>query len=67
MDKLITINDLSSCISVPAKTIRNKLNDGTWPLPPVRIGRSLRWRESDVARIVSGEIVVPQSVREPSA
>lgn len=55
-DRLIDIQDLSVEVKVPVKTIRNKLSNGTWPLPPVRIGRSLRWLQSDVDRLKRGEI-----------
>jgi predicted DNA-binding transcriptional regulator AlpA len=52
-DRLIDIRDLANTLKVPAKTIRNKLSNGTWPIAPVRIGRALRWRESDVARLIA--------------
>ena len=55
-DFLIDINDLAQQIKVPAKTIRNKLSNGTWPLPPVRIGRALRWRQAEVDRLKGGEL-----------
>lgn len=47
-DTLIDINDLAGILKIPAKTIRNKLSDGTWELPPLRIGKSLRWSQADV-------------------
>ncbi len=52
-DALMDIRDLSERLKVPPKTIRNKLSNGTWPIQPVRIGRALRWRESDVAREIA--------------
>ena len=55
-DLLIDINDLSQQLKIPPKTIRNKLSNGTWPLAPVRIGRALRWRKSEVDRLISGEL-----------
>ncbi len=45
---LIDIRDLSEQLKVPEKTIRNKMSEGNWPLQPIRIGRSLRWRQTDV-------------------
>jgi predicted DNA-binding transcriptional regulator AlpA len=63
MDKLININDVSGRLKVPAKTIRNKLSNGTWPLLPIRIGRALRWRESDVAALIAKPPVSPPSRR----
>jgi predicted DNA-binding transcriptional regulator AlpA len=53
-DQLIDIDDLSKTLKIPAKTIRNKLSNGTWPIKPVRIGRALRWRESDVTKAIAG-------------
>jgi predicted DNA-binding transcriptional regulator AlpA len=47
-NSLIDINDLAGILKIPAKTIRNKLSDGTWPLTPIRIGKALRWLSSDV-------------------
>ena len=47
-DTLIDINDLAGILKIPAKTIRNKLSDGTWELAPLRIGKSLRWSQADV-------------------
>jgi len=53
-NRLIDIDDLAKCLKTPAKTIRNKLSNGTWPIRPIRIGRALRWRESDVAETITG-------------
>jgi predicted DNA-binding transcriptional regulator AlpA len=47
-EQLIDINDLAGILKIPAKTIRNKLSNGTWPIEPFRIGKTLRWRTSDV-------------------
>ncbi len=55
-DQLVDIKDLGQQLKVPTKTIRNKLSNGTWPVEPIRIGRSLRWRQSDVDRLIKGEI-----------
>ena len=52
-DALMDIQDLANRLKIPKKTIRNKLSNGTWPIQPVRIGRALRWRESDVARAIA--------------
>jgi predicted DNA-binding transcriptional regulator AlpA len=53
-DRLLDIQDLADRLKIPTKTIRNKLSDGTWPIRPVRIGRALRWRETDVAAAIAG-------------
>jgi predicted DNA-binding transcriptional regulator AlpA len=53
-DRLLDIKDLANRLKIHPKTIRNKLSNGTWPIDPVRIGRALRWRESDVAAAIAG-------------
>jgi predicted DNA-binding transcriptional regulator AlpA len=53
-DRLLDIRDLADRLKIPTKTIRNKLSNGTWPIRPVRIGRALRWRETDVAAAIAG-------------
>jgi predicted DNA-binding transcriptional regulator AlpA len=52
-DRLLDIAELADRLKIPAKTIRNKLCDGTWPIRPLRIGRAVRWRESDVDRVIA--------------
>jgi predicted DNA-binding transcriptional regulator AlpA len=53
-DRLLNIQDLADRLKIPPKTIRNKLSNGTWPITPIRIGRALRWRETDVAAAIAG-------------
>ena len=53
-DRLIDIKDLADRLKIPPKTIRNKLSNGTWPLEPMRIGKALRWRESQVDAMIAG-------------
>jgi predicted DNA-binding transcriptional regulator AlpA len=60
-DQLLNINDLAQRLKIPAKTIRNKLSQGTWPIAPLRIGRALRWRESDIDAMISAETARPVS------
>lgn len=52
-EQLIDINDLASILKVPAKTIRNKLSNGSWPILPIKIGKALRWRPSDIEAYLS--------------
>jgi predicted DNA-binding transcriptional regulator AlpA len=60
-DRLVDIIELSNALKISAKTIRNKLSNGTWPIKPVRIGRALRWRESDVTQAIAA---LPNEPRE---
>lgn len=64
-DGLIDIRDLGLQLKIPVKTIRNKLSNGTWPLRPVRIGRALRWRQSEVDRLKRGESDEPGPTAQP--
>jgi predicted DNA-binding transcriptional regulator AlpA len=52
-DRLLDIAELANRLKIPEKTIRNKLCEGTWPIRPLRIGRAVRWRESDVDRVIA--------------
>jgi len=65
-NQLIDIDDLSKALKIPAKTIRNKLSNGTWPIKPVRIGRALRWRESDVTQAIAALPNDPRGSSPPS-
>jgi predicted DNA-binding transcriptional regulator AlpA len=60
-DRLVDIIELSNALRISTKTIRNKLSNGTWPIKPVRIGRALRWRESDVTQAIAA---LPNEPRE---
>ena len=53
-ERLLNIQDLADRLKISPKTIRNKLSNGTWPITPIRIGRALRWRETDVAAAIAG-------------
>jgi predicted DNA-binding transcriptional regulator AlpA len=53
IEPLIDINDLSVELKISAKTIRNRLSKKSWPIPPIRIGRTLRWRRADVIRTLT--------------
>jgi excisionase family DNA binding protein len=48
--RLMTVNEASTLLRVSAKTIRRLIERGE--LPPVRIGRSVRLRPTDVLRII---------------
>jgi hypothetical protein len=56
-EQLIDINDLAGILKIPAKTIRNKLSDGTWELLPIRIGKALRWPADAYVREPRGKNV----------
>jgi hypothetical protein len=63
-EPLIEINDLSVELKIAAKTIRNRLSNKSWPIPPIRIGRTLRWRREDVIRALTKLVVDTESRRQ---
>lgn len=52
-EPLIDIDELARRLKIATKTIRNKLSERTWPIPPMRIGGALRWRPADVSRALN--------------
>ncbi|QLG89930.1 helix-turn-helix domain-containing protein [Chitinibacter bivalviorum] len=55
MDRLIDIKELSETISLAEQTIYNRFNKGGDLPPAIKLGRSLRWRESDVAAWIASK------------
>ncbi|WP_297575971.1 AlpA family transcriptional regulator [uncultured Deefgea sp.] len=55
MDRLIDIKELSQTISLAEQTIYNRFNTGGDLPPAIKLGRSLRWRESDVAAWIASK------------
>lgn len=49
MDRLMTVEELSDYLRVPKTTLYGWRYKGTGP-PAIRVGRALRYRESDVER-----------------
>jgi predicted DNA-binding transcriptional regulator AlpA len=48
-NRLIDIFELAERVCLSPKTIRNKLHEGSFPLPPLKQGgRKNFWREADV-------------------
>ena len=41
--RLIDIKELSLRLAMKPQTIRNQLSAGTFPLPPKKLGRLVRW------------------------
>jgi len=46
--EILTILDVAKMLKLSKRTICNLMVDGTNPLPALRIGRSVRFRRSDV-------------------
>ena len=49
-DALLTADEVAAMFNVDARTIRRRVADGTFPAP-VKVGRSVRWRRSDLERL----------------
>jgi predicted DNA-binding transcriptional regulator AlpA len=66
-EPLIDLEELARELKIAPKTIRNKLSDKTWPIPPIRIGGALRWRPADVRRALTrmGQVDVPSEAAIP--
>ena len=63
MDRLLDFASAAERLGIATKTMRNRLSQGTWPIKPVRIGRRVMWRESDITDVVAGRIEIPPGVR----
>ena len=48
MSDILTINELASMLKLSKRTICNLMVEQTNPLPALRIGRSVRFRRSDI-------------------
>jgi predicted DNA-binding transcriptional regulator AlpA len=46
-DEMLTIDEVSTMFKVDVRTIRRRVTTGDFP-EPVRIGRSVRWKRSDL-------------------
>ncbi len=54
MDSLIDINTLAETLALKPQTIRNRLSNGTWPLPTYKLNGKLVWKDSEVQDYLSG-------------
>jgi len=50
--RLIDINELAKIMNLAVQTIRNQLCSGSFPIPPKKIGGSLRWDSRDVEKFL---------------
>ena len=58
MEELLTIQDLSEIFKVPPKCVYNLGYRGCLP-QPIKVGRLLRWRRSDVDLWIKEQKVAP--------
>ncbi len=50
--RLLKINEVAEILRLRPQTIRNQLSKKIFPIPPVKIGRRLRWDERDVLKYI---------------
>ena len=50
--KLIGIKDLAYLLDLKPQTIRNKLANNSFPIQPIKIGGSVRWRLVEVTEFI---------------
>jgi len=54
LERLLTVRQVCSTLSVSDRSLRRWVHLGLVPPPDVRIGRNLRWKESSIRRIREG-------------
>ena len=52
--RLLTIIEVAEILRFRPQTIRNQLCRKIFPIPPIKIGGRLRWREGEVLKYVEG-------------
>ncbi len=60
MTQTLKIREVAKILQMCPRTIQRHVSKGTIP-PPLRIGHSVRWRESDIQQFLSRPILVAPS------
>ena len=47
-ERLMDIRELTEILKISKQTVYNRLSSGTFPINTYKVGRSLRWRLSEV-------------------
>jgi predicted DNA-binding transcriptional regulator AlpA len=50
--RLLTVSETAASLGIAAKTLRNKLSDGTFPVRPVRLAGRTLFRVTDLDNLV---------------
>jgi len=56
LDRLLPVSRVCEILAVSDRSLRRWVHLGLVPPPDVRIGRNLRWRESTIRAVDSGEL-----------
>ncbi|MBI5864816.1 MAG: excisionase family DNA-binding protein [Planctomycetes bacterium] len=51
VDRLLTVREVAARLGISGRQIQKLLASGRFPAP-VRLGRSVRWRDGDVSRFI---------------
>ena len=49
---LLNYRQASKALNQAPQTLRNLVSTGSFPLPPIRFGRSVRFRATDIANMI---------------
>jgi len=66
MDRFLNIKQLSEIIGLAEQTIYNRVNTGGDLPPTIKLGRSLRWRESNVEEWMNSKQAMPSKLSQAS-
>jgi len=50
--RMLGIAEVSTIIGLKPQTIRNKLTNGTFPIPTKKVGRLLKWDSRDIEKFL---------------
>jgi predicted DNA-binding transcriptional regulator AlpA len=62
-DSLLDLQTLAAFCGLSPGAVRTAIFRNTFPIPPLRIGRRLRWRASDVRRFLESGGTTGATVR----
>lgn len=51
-DVLVQTETAASYLGIAAKSLRNRVNNGTSPLRPIKIGSAVRYRAGDILALI---------------
>lgn len=64
-DRLLRTEEAAPLLGLAVKTLRHYSSTGGGPLRPVRLGKAVRYRLSDVRRLIAGEPLQVKEKRGP--
>ena len=52
-DRLLNIDEVADMLSISPKTIRNEISSGKFPIPYVKYGRRVLFKEKSVGKFIN--------------